>query len=209
MRENGSGYQTFADYTMRPEERGSKRAFIFIVLFILIAVLGGLFIIGALNKKPKKSLPVVVNIPTVTPLPTSSVSAVLKPNLTGEIYPRQTRLSPTTGLSSQDKLTNLDRSKLSVSVLNGSGEKGAAKQVSSYLESLGYKIVKVDNAEVFSYRNLTVQVKRSKSAYASLLKKDLQSASNAANANPSFASVSASVSDEIASDAEVIVGKVD
>ncbi|MBU4015909.1 LytR C-terminal domain-containing protein [Patescibacteria group bacterium] len=193
MRENGSGYQTFADYTMRPEERGSKRAFIFIVLFILIAVLGGLFIIGALNKKPKKSLPVVVNIPTVTPLPTSSVSAVLKPNLTGEIY-------PTTGLSSQDKLTNLDRSKLSVSVLNGSGEKGAAKQVSSYLESLGYKIVKVDNAEVFSYRNLTVQVKRSKSAYASLLKKDLQS-------NPAYASVSASVSDEIASDAEVIVGK--
>ncbi len=193
MSENESNYQAFADYTVRSRER-SRLVIVFAVLFILLGViLGGLFIIGTLYKKPKTALRALTITPTTTPLPTSSVSAVLTPNLT-------VMLSPTTKLLTQDKSTNLDRSKLQVSVLNGSGETGAAKQVSMYLESLGYKIARVRNAEAFTYRNLTVQVKRSKSAYAPLLKRDLQ-------ANPVFASVSASVSDEISNDAEVIVGK--
>lgn len=193
MSENEQDYQAFANYTMRSQER-PRIVIIFAGIFIFLAVIfGALFIIGALYKKPKPATPTPIITPTATPLPTSSVSAVLKPSLTGS-------LSPTAGLSVQDKSTNLDRSKLQVSVLNGSGEKGAAKQVSTYLESLGYKIAQVGNAQVFTYRNLTVQVKRSKSAYAPLLKKDLQ-------ANPAFASVSASVSDDISGEAEVIVGK--
>lgn len=202
MNENESGYQSFADYTMR--SAGHPRPVIFLAgFFILIAVIFGvLFMIGAFYKKPKTAAPVVTIVPTATPLPTSSASAVLTPSLTGALTPRQTRLSPTAGLSTQERGTNLDRSKLRVSVFNGSGEKGAAGQVSSYLQSLGYQIASVGNAEAFTYRNLTVLVKKSKSEYAPLLKKDLQAASNAA-----VASVSASVSDEIAGDAEVIVGR--
>lgn len=195
MKNNESSHQVFADYTIRPVEGRSRKVIVFKTLLILfVVVFGSLFIIGAMNKKQKTTLPaVVINTPTITPLPTSSVSAVLKPNLTGEPY-------ITSGLSSFDKSTNLDRSELQITVLNGSGEKGAAKQVSLYLEGLGYKIVKVANANTFTYRNLTIQVKRSKSAYVVLLKKDLQ-------LNPIYASVSASVSDEISSEAEVIVGK--
>lgn len=193
MSENEPNYQTFADYTMRPRER-SRLVIVLAAIFILLGVIfGSLFVIGALYKKPKTKLPTPMITPTVTPLPTSSVSAVLTPNLT-------VMLSPTIKLFTQDKSTNLDRSKLQVSVLNGSGEKGAAKQVSLYLESLGYKIAQVGNADAFTYRNLTVQVKRSKSAYAPLLKRDLQ-------ANPAFASVSASISDDISGEVEVIVGK--
>jgi hypothetical protein len=193
MSENQTDYQTFANYTMRSEGR-PRLVVVLAVIFILLGVIfGSLFIIGALYKKPKAALPIVAIVPTVTLLPTSSVSAVLKPNLTGT-------LSPTAGISIQDKPTNLDRSKLQVSVLNGSGVKGAAGEVSLYLKSLGYQIANVKNADVYTYRNLTVQVKKNMSAYAPLLKKDLQS-------NPAFASVSASVSDEISSEAEVIVGK--
>lgn len=193
MKENEPGYQAFADYTMRSGER-PRIVIILAGIFVLLAVVfGGLYAIGALYRKPKPATPAPIITPTATPLPTSSVSAVLTPSLTGS-------LSPTGGLSTKDKSTNLDRSKLQLSVLNGSGEKGAAKGVSTYLEGLGYQIVKVGNAEVFTYRNLTVQVKKSKSGYASLLKKDLES-------NPSFASVSASVSDDISGDAQVIVGK--
>lgn len=193
MNEDRQDYQAFADYTMRSAGR-PRIVTVLVAIFIFLGVIfWGLFIIGALYKKPKPALPAPAIMPTATPLPTSSVSAVLTPSLT-EV------LSPTAGLSTQDRSTNLDRSKLQVSVLNGSGEKGAAKQVSSYLESLGYKIAQVGNAGVFTYRNLTVQVKKDKSAYAPLLKKDLQ-------ANPAFASVSASISDEISSEAEVIVGK--
>lgn len=193
MIENGSDYQSFADYTMRSSKRPRPVIFFIVIFILLVVILGGLFLIGAFYKKPETTLPAPKVFPIATPLPTSSVSAVLTPVLTGII-------SPTGGLYIQDKSTNLDRSKLQLSVLNGSGEKGAAREVSSYLESLGYKISKVGNADAFTYRNLTVQVKKIKSAYASLLKKDLQ-------ANPAFASVSASVSDEIASEAEVIVGK--
>lgn len=193
MNENESNYQAFPDYTVKPAER-SRLVILLAVVFILLAVVfGSLYIIGTMYKKPKTTSPAPINAPSATPFPTSSVSAVLTPSLTGVV-------SPTTGLSTKDKSTNLDRSKLSVSVLNGSGEKGAAKQVSSYLEGLGYKISTVGNADAFTYRNLTVLVKKNMSAYASLLKKDLQ-------ANPAFASVSASVSDEISGDAEVIVGK--
>lgn len=201
MEEKESGYQTFPDYVMRSAGR-PRMVNVLAVLFILLAlILGGLFMIGAIYKKPKPAvLPSPTVSPATTPLPTSSVSAVLKPDLTGTLF-------PTAGLSTKDISTNLDRSKLKVSVLNGSGEKGAAKQVSSYLESLGYQIVKVGNADVFTYRNLTVQVKKSQSAYAPLLKRDLQAAPNAVNASLAFASVSASVSDEITNDAEVIVGR--
>lgn len=196
MSENQTDYQTFADYTMRSAGR-PRLVIVLAVIFILLGVIfGSLFIIGALYKKPKTALPAVTIIPTATPLPTSSVSAVLKPNLTVTLSPRPS----TAGLSTQDKSTNLDRSKLQVSVLNGSGETGAARQVSSYLESLGYKIARVGNADAFTYLNLTVLVKKNMSAYAPLLKKDLQT-------NPAFASVSASISDEIAGEAEVIVGK--
>lgn len=193
MEENESGYQMFPSYTMR-SANSPRLLLVFVLIFILvIAIFGGLFMFGASQKKSNVVLPTPTIAPTATPLPTSSTSAVLTPSLTRA-------LSPKVGLSVQDKSTNLDRSKLRVIVLNGSGEKGVARQLSSYLESIGYQIVQVGNADAFTYRNVSVQVKSSKSAYASLLKKDLQT-------NPAFASVSASISDAISSDAEVIVGK--
>jgi hypothetical protein len=193
MKENEAGYQAFSSYTMR-SSNSPRLVFLFIGFFILVgAILVGLFALGSSQKKTAKILSSPIVAATATPLPTSSASATVTIGLTGTA-------SPTNGLSTYDRATNLDRSKLVIAVLNGSGELGAAKQVSSYLESLGYGIAKVGNADVFTYRNLTIQVKKSKSSYASLLKKDLQ-------ANPALASVSASISDDISSDAEVIVGR--
>ncbi len=192
MNGNELSFDNFPTFTAKSTNR--KNFFLFIILFFLIltSILVGLYLLGATKKNSKviKSVPAA---PTVTPLPTSSASAVLR------VSP-SVKSSPTSEISPVEKSTNLDRSKLSVSVLNGSGIAGAAKEVSAYLQGLGYKVAQVANADAFTYTNLSVLVKKSKSSYAGLLKKDLQ-------ANPNFASVSASVSDDITSDAEVIVGK--
>lgn len=196
MKEHELSFDNFPTFTTKSTNR--RNFFLFLILFFLIltSILVGLFLLGAVKNSSKKNSKVVaptIIVATESPLPTSSASAVLKVSATSG-------LSPTSGISAIEKSTNLDRSKLNVVVLNGSGVAGAASALSAYLQGLGYKIVRVDNADVFSYTNLTVLVRKSKSSYTGLLKKDLQ-------ANPNFASVSASVSDDITNEAEVIVGK--
>lgn len=202
MADNQFEYQAFPGYVKRSKSasRFFWAAAVFVILIALI--IAGLYLLGSSQKVPVKKTAAPTAVVTITSLPTSSVSAVLSPGLTGQITPGTSRnpASPSLGISKVDRSTNLDRSNLSLAVLNGSGEAGAAKGVSTYLESLGYKIARVGNADVFTYRNFSVIVKRSKSGFAGLLKKDLQ-------ANPAFASVSASISDDISGDAEVIVGK--
>jgi hypothetical protein len=193
MKENESGYQDLPAFTMR--SRNSSRFFLlFIIFFLLVAgILAGLFFLGVSKKDAGMGFPTpAITEVIVTPLPTSSTSAMLNVSLNPS--------SPAAGLSTVDRETKLDRSALKIVVLNGSGEPGAAGGVSSYLKDLGYHIASVGNADVFTYRNLTVIAKSSNSSYAALLKKDLQ-------ANPSFASVSASINNSISADARVIVGK--
>ena len=186
MKENESGYQDLPAFTMR-SRNPLKFILLFVILFLLVVgALAGLFFLGYSKKDAKMVVSTSIPTPTITqreaPLPTSSASAMV-----------------TVG-AGVDRETKLDRGALTVAVLNGSGEMGAAGGVSTYLKDLGYQIVRVGNADVFTYRNLTVVAKSSKSSYATLLKKDLQ-------ANPSFASVSASINDGISADVEVIVGK--
>ena len=96
--------------------------------------------------------------------------------------------------------TNADRKDLKIAILNGSGVPGAAKGTSSHLEELGYVITKVDNADGFEYKGLTVKIKKDKNdEYLPLLKKDL--------AENSKAEITTKVDDTIETDAEVIVGK--
>jgi hypothetical protein len=193
MQVNESGYQDFPSYTTK--SRNTSRFFLLFIIFLLLVagILAGLFFLGF----SKRDAGLAITSPKVTateePLPTSSTSAAMfnisvSPGSTGG------------ELSTVDRKTKLNRGELKVAVLNGSGEPGAAGGVSSYLKELGYNIGSVGNADVFTYRNLTVMVKSGKSSYAALLKKDLQ-------ANPSFASVSASINNSISADAEVIVGK--
>lgn len=192
---NEESFPSYPDYT---EKTHNGRRIFFILagfMVLVLIVVAGLYVLGAMHKNsaPEAPVPTAKPKPSATPLPTASVSAVMSGSLTASI-------SPTLGLSKIDTTTKLNRAELSIAVLNGSGEKGAASQVADYLKGLGYKIVSVGNADVYTYKNITVQLKKTKSNFATLLKKDLQD-------NPALASVSASISDDISNDAEVIVGK--
>lgn len=174
----------------------------FFILFIGILAVIGIGYFAAGDKKPAIT-PTPITAPT-TALPTEPPSPTVVTSVT-PTGSAKTAKTPTPSLSvatggSVDKATGLDRTQLTVQILNGSGVAGAAKGVSQTLQVLGYKIAGTGNADAFTYENVVIQVKKSKSQYLPLLQKDLAK-------DYTVGSVSASLSSTSLSDAVIIVGK--
>lgn len=169
----------FSDFPSYVERSSPKPRFLlifFIVLLLIIAALAGLYFLGAnsgnnlLQTKPVAPAP---SSPLAQETPTATPVITQPP---------------------------LERSELTVAILNGSGTPGAARGVSATLNELGYKVGTIGNAARFNYTGITIHVNEANRAYLALLEKDLK------DANPD-ASISATVDNTIANDAEVIVGK--
>lgn len=184
-------FQDFSTFTEKTTKNSKSGAIIVIVIFIIIAIVGGLFVLG-MNKKSDTSSTVA---PTKTPTPTLEPTETPSATPSGSIKPTG-KTTPSSTVSSG----KLDRATLNVSVLNGSGVVGAGKKISDYLSGLGYIIKTTGNADNFGYEDITVKIKKSKSDYGALLKKDLST-------QGSGSAVIVSVDDTIATDAQVIVGK--
>ena len=116
-----------------------------LLAFVLGLVAGGVggFVLAKIqNSRTKSDQPVVEKVVTPTPSPSSAV------------------------------LVQTDRADLKVQVLNGSGVKGEAAAAKEYLEGLGYKDVKVGNADADA--GLTVvEFKKSAEKYVDMLTNDL------------------------------------
>jgi hypothetical protein len=95
---------------------------------------------------------------------------------------------------------NLDRTKITVSVENGSGVVGAASKIADFLKSKGYQISSTGNADNYNYTNITIQTKSSTSTYVDLLKKDLSQ-------NYTVSSTTSDLPSSSTEDVLVIVGK--
>lgn len=147
----------------------SRIVFVLIFLVLLvILILVGLYFLGSQNVHSHQQTAQSAASPTDVPTATSTPTPVL------------------------------ERSGVSVTILNGSGKRGVAGEISTYLKDLGYTIEKTGNATRFNYEGVTLFVSEEKKEYLSLLEKDL---------SDKFASVSASMSATLTTDAEVIVGK--
>lgn len=103
-------------------------------------------------------------------------------------------------LSTEKIAASLDRSKINVSVENGSGLEGAAGKAADFLKTKGYKISSTGNADNYKYIGITIETKSSTKAYLDLLKKDL-------SANYTVTKTSSDLSNSSAADAVVIIGK--
>ncbi|MDO8621532.1 MAG: LytR C-terminal domain-containing protein, partial [Candidatus Levybacteria bacterium] len=68
---------------------------------------------------------------------------------------------------------NLNRTKISISVANGSGLEGVAGKAADFLKSKGYNISSTVNADNYKYTGATIKTKNSTKAYLNLLQKDL------------------------------------
>lgn len=178
-----------------PGKKKINKRFIYLIaaLVIIILVFFGSRFLSAnktqdINDVPAATTP--TDFPTSTPEPTSIESPTPSPSNTP---------TPKPTINPVDKQTGLDRSTLSVTVQNGSGQAGAAGKASDILKNLGYNVTSTGNAETYDYVNVSIQVKAAESAFLALLKKDLASYTIGSN--------SADLSTSFSSDALVIIGK--
>lgn len=179
-----------------PGKRKINKRFIYLVaaVIIILILFFGSRLLGSNKTEDINDVPAVTtptDFPTSTPEPTSSETPTPSPTTTPT--PR-----PTT--SPVDKTSGLDRSKLSVTVQNGSGTVGAAGKAADLLKSLGYDVLGTGNADNYDYTNVVIQVKAADASFLTLLKKDL-------GESYTIGSNSANLSSSFSSDALVIIGK--
>lgn len=98
-------------------------------------------------------------------------------------------------------ISGLDRSKLSVTVQNGSGTEGVAGKAASILKELGYNVASTGNADNYNYQGVTIKVKKEKSEFLGILKKDLSKDYKIDSAT------SSDLSSSSPTDALIVIGK--
>lgn len=155
------------------EKKGGK-----IILFIGLILIGAAISIGVFIAYRKTQ--VQKQIPNVEPVPTKS----------------QTLPSPT---PTTTPTPTLDRSELSLKVLNGTGEPGVAGAAAEMLEEKGYENVDTGNADSYDYQETVILIKENKSEYFDLLYQDLSE-------EYSVSSEAASLDEDSDYDAEIIIG---
>lgn len=127
----------------------TNKIFIMVIVgFIVFGIALGLISIIGNNKS--NLIPFFAG-PTTTPTPT------LVPTMT-----------PTPTID-----PNLKRSNIKISVQNGSGKTGYAKEVALYLENKGYKNVAKGNADKDDYENTLIRIKNTTKNYLPLLLQDI------------------------------------
>lgn len=184
-----------------------KRQKTLIILAVFLILLGVVLFVGSrllTTKDAKKDAELVNVAPTAVIAPSDTPAPSEEPTPTAKKEAAVTKTpTPTTAqktaTSSVDSATGLDRSTLSVSILNGSGVAGVASKMSATLKDLGYVIGSTSNADNFDYQNVTIQLKSTKSKFLPLLKKDIAATYTVGDATSTLASGSA--------DAVIIIGK--
>lgn len=178
--------------TFTPQRRQGNRKPVYLILAIVILIL--LFLGFRAVSSYKGSTPTPTPTPIVTvATPTATPTPTVNPSLTPTPV-----VSPT--INPIDKTSGLDRSKLSVTIQNGSGAAGVAAKGVTTLKDLGYDVVGSGNADNFNYTSVTIQVKSSKSDFLNLLKKDL-------GFSYTIGAATSDLPDSFSSDALVIIGK--
>jgi len=180
----------------QPKRPVNKR-FIYLVLTILFLFIA-FFSYKAFGPKAKGTIS--QNPAVSTPSPTESLPTVSQDQTPTSSPSISDTPTPLPTLNPIDPTSGLDRSKLSVTVQNGSGEAGVAGKGADILKHLGYNVTQTGNADNFNYTNAVIQVKGSASQYLTLLQTDLGS-------DYTIGTTSADLPDSFPSDALVIIGK--
>lgn len=164
------------------------------VVLLLLVLLGGGYVYFQSQQATKK-----ITSPQVTPSPTTLPTAT--PSPTSEATPSGS-LTPSASVKPTTKPTGvsgkIDRSTITVTVLNGSGTAGLASKIGNYLSGLGYSVGTTGNADAFDYDGITINVKKSKSDILPQLKTDLSSEGTISKTSTTYTG---------SEDAQVIVGK--
>lgn len=196
-------YEVSPQFTPVQKKKINKR-FIYLIGAIIVLIL--LFIgYKALNLSGNNVNNTISLTPTPTEfvIPTDTPTPIQSPSPTETNTPTPTpaiSITPKPTQNPIDKSTGLDRSKLSVTVENGSGKAGVAKLGGDFLTNLGYDVTSSTNADNSDFQGVTIQVKSTSSDFLTLLKKDLAT-------EYTITSFTSDLADSFSSDALVIIGK--
>jgi hypothetical protein len=176
-------------------KRPVNKRFVYLILIVLV-ILVAFFsyrIFWAKGKAAISQNPAVTAPSPTESFPTDTPTPTLAPNIT---------ITPTAvpTLNPVDQASGLDRSKLSVTVENGSGGAGVAGKGAAVLTHLGYNVTGTGNADNFDFTNVVIQVKSASNSYLGLLQNDL-------GLTYTIGSTSADLPDSFSTDALVIIGK--
>ena len=174
------------------------------VVLLLSVLLGGAYVFYQAQQKSTQNvespLPTVTQSPTDRPTATPDVSPT-ESDEEDEVSPTSTRTSPSPSARPTARPTggsSVDRSDISLVVLNGSGTPGAAGKFRTYLEGLGYTVSRTGNADAFDYEDITISVKAGNTALLNQLRRDLQSQGTIGEATATYTGTG---------DAQVIIGQ--
>lgn len=179
---NGTRYYmkdevSFQDFPSYSEKGGRKKPMV--AFFVVLLIIAG--VIAGLFFLGRSGQSVPEEEPAAVPTETVSVPTV-EPTPTIEPTP------------------DLDRADLSISVLNGSGTAGVAGDVADVLRDLGYTIADTGNADNFEYEGIVINISEADEDFLDVLQSDLED-------SITDKTVTASVSSDLNSGAEVIVGQ--
>lgn len=189
-------FQEFPSYVHKSSGR-TKFILPIIGIIVVLALGGGVYFLGIANDKKAAKSPIPAMVK-----PTPKQKLLMEASPSAKIIAKPTtKVTPTVVIDGKLTATpELNRSKFRVAILNGSGVPGAAKDVSANLTNLGYTIATIGNADDFTYKNITIKIKKGKNDYLLLLKNDIEKDS------PNTV-ITTKTDDTIETDAEVIVGK--
>ncbi len=198
--EETQNFETPTQFAPAPKKKINKR-FLYLIGFVIFLVLAfiGYSILGSQKSSDNKTssqtpTPTEFIIPTDSPTP-----ALEEETPTPTEEPSQTP-TPKPTQNPVDSTTGINRSDLTVTVQNGSGESGVAKTGVDFLTNLGYDVSSPQNAETQDYTGVTIQIKAGSSKYLALLKNDLAK-------EYTVSTSSSDLSDSFSTDALVIIGK--
>jgi hypothetical protein len=161
-----------------------------VILLAIVGIIGGGLIYFKQQSVSKE--PVQSAVVTSTPMPTIEETETPTASVSGKATGTPTKAASP---SATPKKTGL-----SIQVLNGSGEKGVASTMKTFLEGKGYNVVGTGNAKNFDYAKTEIIIKADKTSSLDKLKTDL-------SASYSVGSTSSTLDATVSYDAQVIIGK--
>ncbi len=154
---------------------GNKKRVILIILGVIVLVALVAYAVIATGGKGELEEALTPTPTTIQETPTPTIAEAtptpeVSPTPTGKTSPTPSKGTPTPTKTSG---SDLEKSNLSLEVLNGSGVAGAATKMSDILKKLGYEVASSGNADNFEYEKTEIQLKSTKKAYLQTLKDDL------------------------------------
>jgi hypothetical protein len=153
----------------RSNKKFPSRFFILVIIVIVLALI--IFGVSKIffNKQSTVKKEVLIT-PTVALAPTKNPEATKA----AEITPTKSAgKTPTPTPKSKPAAGELDKTKVSIEVQNGSGEAGVASKMATFLKDLGYTVSSTGNADNYEYTGVTIQTKLEFKDYIATLKTDL------------------------------------